>query len=586
METWNLDALFEGYETQEFKETINTIESLIEEANAFSQTLGEADALKTIKTYLDIAARLRHNFIRAHGFVNLKLATDAQDETSNAWMNTMQKLSSRTTDFNTKFSKWLPTVENLDDLIETDSTLKKHEYILRQRVKNAQYVLSDEEEQLISTLSQTGSKSWSQLQGLLTSIVEVDFKGEKLTLSDIKNKAHSRDRSERKAAYEAEMAAYKKIEHSVAFALNSIKGEVNEITAMRGFESPLDEAVNDSRMKRETLDALIESMRAHLPMFRDYLKRKAALLGHEGGLPWYDLFAPMGKSERTFSSKDAMDYVIKNFKTFGDDLANLASRAYEESWIDFTPRKGKRGGAFCSNLHPIKQSRILTNFTGSFSNVITLAHELGHAYHGDKIFNESILNASYTMPVAETASTLCETIVKKAAINDSDGEEKLFILEQSLMGTTQVIVDILSRFIFEKSVFEKRQSSPLSVEQIKTLMQEAQKEAYGDGVDASTLHPYAWLNKPHYYRPNLSFYNFPYAFGLLFAKGIYAIYQEKGQAFTKDIDHLLQKTGQMDVEEVAALIGIDVTKREFWDQSLAVIKEEIEQFMELTKDKI
>ena len=278
-----------------------------------------------------------------------------------------------------------------------------------------------------------------------------------------------------------------------------------------------------------------------------------------------------------------MDYVIKNFQTFGDDLANLAKRAYDEAWIDFTPRSGKRGGAFCFNIHPIKQSRILTNFEGSFSNVITLAHELGHAYHGDKIFNESILNASYTMPVAETASTLCETIVKKAAIKDAQDEEKIFILEQSLMGSTQVIVDILSRFIFEKNVFEQRMNTPLSVDKLKTMMLDAQKEAYGDGLDQETLHPYMWINKGHYYRGSLSFYNFPYAFGLLFAKGIYAIYQEKGQDFVPKIDHLLQKTGQMDVEDVAQLIGIDVTKKAFWDKSLKVIKEEIDLFLDLTR---
>ncbi len=215
--------------------------------------------------------------------------------------------------------------------------------------------------------------------------------------------------------------------------------------------------------------------------------------------------------------------------------------------------------------------------------MITLAHELGHAYHGDKIFNESILNASYTMPVAETASTLCETIVKKAAIKDAQDEEKIFILEQSLMGSTQVIVDILSRFIFEKNVFEQRMNTPLSVDKLKTMMLDAQKEAYGDGLDQETLHPYMWINKGHYYRGSLSFYNFPYAFGLLFAKGIYAIYQEKGQDFVPKIDHLLQKTGQMDVEDVAQLIGIDVTKKAFWDKSLKVIKEEIDLFLDLTR---
>ncbi len=585
MKTWNLDALFPSYESKEFKESISTIESLIEEANAFAKTLDEkAEPLSTIKRYLELAGQLRSNFLRAFGFVNLSLSTDAQDETSNAWMNRMQQLSSQTSDFNTKFSKWLPTVENKTSLIESDETLKEYEYYLNRIIDRSQYVLSDKEEAIISKLSQTGSSAWSQLQGLLTSILEVEYKGEKITLSDIRNKAHSRDQAVRKSAFESEMAAYKKIEQSIAFSLNSIKGEVNEIVKMRGFGSALDEAVYDSRMQKETLDALIEAMRENLPMFRSYLKRKAKVLGHKNEkLPWYDLFAPLGKSERTFSIDEAMQYVIKNFKTFGSDLADLATRSYEEEWIDFTPRSGKRGGAFCSNLHPIKQSRILTNFEGSFSNVITLAHELGHAYHGDRIFNESILNASYTMPVAETASTLCETIVKKAALNDSKGDEQLFILEQSLMGTTQVIVDILSRFIFEKSVFEGREKTPLSVDKLKTLMVDAQKEAYGDAIDEDTFHPYMWVNKPHYYRGSLSYYNFPYAFGLLFAKGIYALYQEKGSDFVNDIDQLLQKTGKMDVEAVAELIGIDVTDKAFWQGSLDVIKEEIDLFMELTK---
>ncbi len=584
MKTWNLDALYPGYESKEFKDAIENIKSLIEEADRFASTLQEdADPLPTIKQYIDLSARLRSSFLRAFGFVNLSLATDAQDETSNSWMNRMQQLSSQTTQFNTKFAKWLPTVENLDALIESDATLKEYEYYLKRIVDRSQYVLSDKEETVISKLTQTGSSAWSQLQGLLTSILEVEYKDEKVTLPDIRNKAHSRDPEVRKEAFYSEIAAYKKIEQSVAFSLNSIKGEVNEIVRMRGFESALDEAVYDSRMKRETLDALIETMREHLPMFRKYLKRKAEVLGHKSGkLPWYDLFAPLGKSESEFSIDEAMKYVIKNFRSFGDDLADLAERAYDEEWIDFTPRSGKRGGAFCFNLHPIKQSRILTNFEGSFSNVITLAHELGHAYHGDRIFNESILNASYTMPVAETASTLCETIVKKAALGDSEGDEQLFILEQSLMGTTQVIVDILSRFIFEKSVFEEREATPLSVDRLKTMMVDAQKAAYGDAIQEDTFHPYMWINKPHYYRGSLSFYNFPYAFGLLFAKGIYAIYQEKGSDFVEDIDNLLQKTGKMDVEEVADLINIDVTQKAFWEGSMKVIKEEIDLFLKLT----
>ncbi|MFU8787168.1 MAG: M3 family oligoendopeptidase, partial [Candidatus Izemoplasmataceae bacterium] len=495
MEKWNLNALYKGYETPEFKADIETLKTRIDEALEFANTLESLDNAKDkLIKYIDLNTSLRSNFLKLYAFVSLQLATNAQDEASNAWMNQMQQLGSKMTPFNTKISKFVPKLENLNQLIEETDALKPYQYHLDSIKDRAQYVLSDQEEALISKLMQTGSSAWGRLQSLLTSIVEVEFEGQIVTLSDIRNKAHSKDADVRKKAYEAELLAYKKIDQSVAFSLNGVKGEVNELSALRGFESPLHEAVYNSRLQKKTLDALIASMRNHLPMFRAYLQRKAELLGHKNGLPWYDLFAPMGSSERTFTSKEAIDYVVKNFKSFGDDLADLAQKSYDDEWIDFTPRSGKRGGAFCMNLHPIKQSRILLNFDGSFSNVITLAHELGHAYHGDRIFKEAMLNASYTMPVAETASTLCETIVKKAALSDSEGEEQLFILEQSLMGTTQVIVDILSRFIFEENVFEARKKTPLSPEKYNEMMKKAQLEAYGDALDSNFLHPYMWVN--------------------------------------------------------------------------------------------
>jgi len=582
MRTWNLDALFDGYDDT-FRQGVAGLEALIEETKTFVRTLGpDAPPKETVENYLSLARRLRSDFLRHFAYVNLRLATDAEDEESNKWANRLRSLSAETTTFSTGFSQWLLRVEDFEKHIGSDPAFSDYRYHLSRLKENAEYLLSDKEEELVAKLTQTGSSAWGQLQGLLTSTLEVEYDGEKTTLPAIRNKAHAKDAQVRKKAYDAELAAYKKIEKPIAFALNSIKGEVNELTKRRGFESPLHEAVHNSRMQMETLEALLSAMKERLPMFHKYLHRKAELLGHEGGLPFYDLFAPLGKTDRTFDEDEAMDYVIANFQTYGESLANLAKKAKAEQWIDFTPRKGKRGGAFCMNIHPIGQSRILTNFTGSFSNVITLAHELGHAYHGEKIFQEDILNSRYTMPVAETASTLCETIVKRRAIRDAKEEEKIFLLEQSLMGSTQVIVDIMSRFLFERRVFETRKATPLSVEKIKQFMLEAQKEAYGDGLDHDTLHPYMWVNKGHYYSGSLSFYNFPYAFGLLFAKGIYALFEEKGQDFTAEIDTLLRKTGAMDVEDVAALVGIDVRKKDFWQRSLDVIAEEIDTFLELT----
>ena len=278
-----------------------------------------------------------------------------------------------------------------------------------------------------------------------------------------------------------------------------------------------------------------------------------------------------------------MKFIIEQFKTFSSRLSDFTQYAYDHQWLDVVPRSGKRGGAFCSNLHAIKESRILSNYNGSFSNLTTLAHELGHAYHGYNLIDESILNSRYPMPIAETASIFCETIVVNAAMKKVSDEEKMAILEASISDAGQVIVDIYSRFVFESALFDKRKDTVLSVNDLKQLMIMAQKEAYGDGLDNDVLHPYMWINKPHYYSAGLNFYNFPYAFGLLFAKGLYAQYLVEGESFVKKYDDLLNATGKELIADVAKRVNIDVTKPDFFRQSLDLIVKDIHQFIQLSK---
>lgn len=576
---WSLDALFKGYDDPHYEATFNTLEALIKEADAWVKSAND-NPQEALKKGLEISRSFRTEYLKVGAFNSLTLATNTQNMDALKESQRAQVLASKMSPFSTAFENYVALQE--ETVWNDDEDLRPFSYYLGRLKSSAKYLLSSAEEQLLSELSSTGGSAWSRLQGVLTSTLMIDVLGENKPLSDVRNMAFSADQTVRKAAYEAELQAYEKVDEAVAASLNSIKGEVNLLTRKRGFNSPLSQATYQSRMEEETLAVLIKAMKDHRPKFQAYLKRKAKLLGHKQ-LPWFDLFAPLGESQTTFTESSAIDYVEKQFRSFSDELGDLARRSYDEKWIDFPPKKGKRGGAFCSNLHPINASRILLNFEGSFSNVITLAHELGHAYHGDQIFKEDILNASYTMPVAETASTLCETIVKRAAIDDAEGAEKIFLLEQSIMGSTQVIIDILSRFSFESNVFEERLKGPLSVDRLKTLMTEAQVEAYGDAVDPEKLHPYMWINKPHYYSAGLSFYNFPYAFGLLFAKGIYAQYSEQGSSFVPRVNELLRKTGQQSVEDVASLIGIDVKDEAFWHASLSVIEAEIDQFLALTE---
>ena len=241
------------------------------------------------------------------------------------------------------------------------------------------------------------------------------------------------------------------------------------------------------------------------------------------------------------------------------------------------------GGAFCAEVPSLGQSRVLTNFDGSFSDIVTIAHELGHAYHNQQIFSHRPLNQGYSMPVAETASTFNENLLMHAAMDaEQDPQVKLQLLESRLQDVNQIIVDILSRYCFETSVFEDRQTEFMNAEALCQRMRAAQERSYGDGLDPELRHPYMWLCKGHYYS-TLSFYNFPYAFGGLFAGGLYALYRQEGKPFVKRYQQLLHTTSVASVEDTAKVVGIDLEKRDFWAGALQAVSEEIDQFLELTR---
>lgn len=585
---WSLKELYSSFDSQEFLNDMEKLNSLIEEFSKWTdENLSSMDMpVEKMEKFIRYSQEVSSLFSKLISFASLTTSVEASNEVALKYFDKLVVKGSDLTKPNVQFQSFLKGLDNLDELINSSELLKEHRFYLEEIKKQSKYMLSEKEEVLISKLTNTGSTAWTNLQNKITStlMVEVNIDGEEksLPLPAVRNLAYDKDPAKRKAGYEAELKAYKKIEESSAAALNGIKGEVITLAELRGYKSPLEETLLNSRMDEETLNAMLTAMKEFLPVFRKYFRRKAELLGYENGLPFYELFAPIGEVNRTFTYDEAMEYIIKNFRTFSDKLADFAKHAYENNWLDVEPREGKRGGAFCSNLHPIGESRIMANFSGSFSNMTTLAHELGHGYHGACLKDESILNSRYPMPIAETASIFCETIVVNAALNEASDEEAIGILEASISDAGQVIVDIYSRFLFESELFERRKNGSLSVNELKEIMLNAQKEAYGDGLDENFLHPYMWLNKPHYYTASRNFYNFPYAFGLLFSKGLYAEYLKRGEEFVAEYDELLRATGKNNIKDVAMRMNIDVTDPEFFRASLRLIEKDIERFLELT----
>lgn len=575
---WSLKELYPSFESEEFQRDFERFSNFREVFNGLTLE----DNLESIKAAIATLEEFSVLSSRLGNYINLTLTANTTDETANKYRTLFGNAYAALNSAYTKVYKFIGSVETD---ITADEDLKDYEFYFAEAKQQYKHLLSDELEDVIAKFSISGGDGWEQLFEAMTSGVEGEFKGEKVTLSEIRNMAYDADAAVRKEAYETELKMYDTIKEPIAFALNNIKQQVLTETSLRGFESPLAQTLEASRMSRKTLDALLEAIREYLPQFRAYLKHKAALLGHENGLPFYDLFAPIGESSRRFTIEESKEFLLENFKGFSEDLAQMTKEAYENNYIDFLPRKGKVGGAFCSNLPFIKQSRILTNFSGSLSDVVTIAHELGHAYHGLHIENHRVLNQEYSMPVAETASTFNENIVMNTVISEASDAEKVALLESQLQDTTQIIVDIYSRYLFESAVFENREKSFMFSKDLEKLMLDAQKEAYGDGLDPDAMHPYMWACKPHYYSSGLSFYNFPYAFGGLFSKGLYAIYQEQPEGFVEKYQELLRATTVTSAEDTAKVLGVDVEDSAFWKKALAQVADNIEQFIALTPVK-
>ncbi|WP_294129079.1 M3 family oligoendopeptidase [uncultured Clostridium sp.] len=586
---WSLKELYPSFESQEFKIDMDRLTSKINEVNEWANEIvkDNNDILIKLEDYIKKYSKLTELISKIGSFIQLSISVNTKDAEALRYSDIFEKKLTHIVEASTKVERYISNIENIDCIIEKSELLKAHEYVLKSIVEQSKYLLSDKEESIIANMKNTGSNAWSKLKDNLISSLMVEIKEndevKEYPLTVVLNMAEDKSEEVRKRAYEAEIASYKKVEEGVAAALNGIKGEVLTVCDFRGYNSPLEKTLIDSRMDEESLNAMLEAMKESLPVFRKYLRRKAEMLGHKNGLPFYDLYAPISNADMKFTYEEGSKFVVKNFRTFSDNLGDFAQKAIDNDWIDVEPREGKVGGAFCAGLHFIGESRILLNYGGSFGDVVTMAHELGHGFHGECLKNEAILNSEYPMPIAETASTFCETIIKKAAIKEANKDEALAILEAEICDCTQVIVDIYSRFLFEKSVFEARKESALTVEQIKELMLEAQKEAYGDGLDPEYLHPYMWAWKPHYYDADYNYYNFPYAFGLLFAKGLYAEYLKKGESFTSEYERLLSITGKNKIADITKEVGIDIHNKEFWRNSLKTIEEDIDEFIELSK---
>jgi pepF/M3 family oligoendopeptidase len=592
---WDLSNLYLSLDDPALAADIEAVKKSIQEATQAFETeylplLDPAtppEALsRVLNAYVKEANTLELNAGKIFAFLGAITSTDSFNKAAEQLQSKMAIAMLPLRDLGVRISAWLGALgDRLDKALEIPGAAHEHAFRLLEIAKESRYQMSEPEEILANELTLSGGSAWDDLQGVLTSQKSVDFEldGElqSLPLPALINLRSHPDAAVRESAYKREQQVFEEMKEPLAACLNGVKGEVVTLDRKRGREDCLHSSLEMARIDRGTLDAMLGAIDDALPIFRRYFQAKARVLGFEK-LPWWSLFAPIGEVNKEYTFDEARDLILENFGTFSPEMAEFARGAFEKRWIDAEQRPGKRGGAFCMGVDAVQESRIMSNFDGSFDQVMTLAHELGHGFHNYCAYQaeKTPMQTNTPMTLAETASIMCETIVFNAILKTvHDPLEERAILETTISSDAQTIVDIYSRFIFEKAVFEKRKESKLSADEISDLMLDAQKRTYGDGLDMEVLNKFAWTWKPHYYSTHLSFYNYPYAFGSLFAKGLYSVYRERGEAFVADYKALLANTGEAQAADLAARFGIDIRSKAFWAASLAQVGEQIERYI-------
>src|SRR3990172_4983371 len=595
---WDLSNVYPGLDSMQFEAAVADAKTQLDEMDELQKShkvekreagpaQGNLDELaRVLSDLVDKMNQVRRLYATLNAYVASFTTTDSFNKEARRIESELELLGVRLRKQEVDFRAWVGGMgAQLPELVAKAGTLADHEFYLKEVHTQSQYLMSPAEESLAADLTLSGANAWTKFQNTTTSQLSIDFvldgKKKKLPMPALINLRTHPDEETRRRAYQAEMEAWEKSKEAYAAALNGVKGEVNTLDKRRGRTDALHASVDIARIDRQTLDALMGAMRDSFPIFRRYFLSKAKKLGKKQ-LPWWDVFAPMGETDRVYTFEEARDFILEQFATFSDDLHGLAKRAFDNRWIDAEMREGKSGGAFCMSVPGVDESRILANYNGSLEQLGTLAHELGHAFHNECLVGKTELQTTTPMTLAETASIMCETIVTEASLKLAKTKaEELAILENDLQNSSQVIVDITSRFIFEKEIFERRAKAELSADEMSAIMEDAQKQTYGEGLDPKYLHKYMWTWKPHYYYAGFSFYNYPYAFGLLFGTGLYAIYQQRGKDFVADYRNLLASTGEGDAATLAARFDIDIRQKKFWEDSLNVVGQRVGRYEKL-----
>jgi oligoendopeptidase F len=461
-------------------------------------------------------------------------------------------------------------------------SLRGAEHYLTRLREEARRAMTAEKEILATDLGLDGIQSWGRLYDRVSAKLEFemtfpDGRRERLPMSQRRSLMEQPDRRIRRAAFEAGNEAWRSVEDTAAAALNAIAGTRLTLNRHRCVDHFLDIALFQAAVSRKTLDAMFAALFVGLEIPRHILRLKAKLMGRSG-VAWFDLGAPLNlPGQEKLSWEKARRLVGESFQRAYPALGDFFERyVIGKNWVDWAPRAGKRPGGFCTNSMVSKESRIFMTYNESLGDVLTLAHESGHAYHGHQMGDVRPYARGYPMTLAETASTFGEQVFMNGLLDDpaiSDAQ-KAMILDIDAGHGAIYLLDIPVRYEFEKTFYEERQNGELSVSRLKQLMIDTQRRVLGEVLEPGGEDPYFWASKLHFYITGLTFYNFPYTFGYLLSRGLYAMFKKEGASFLPKYEKLLRLAGSDTSENVVKrALGRDIESSEFWAEAIQSLEQ-------------
>lgn len=547
--TWDLSSIYPGFQSEPLRQDRRLVETMAGKLAAWaaSQLPDGQDTSGIMEQFLKQYNAYKSIYLRLFSYAELIFSADSSNEQAVNLMDELEELSIGAEEARVSFSKWLAGVsaEDLEASLGDNAYLAEHSFYLRELQGKSQHLLSAEGEAVIARMQANGSKAWERLYmrtlSTLRTELELDGKSQSVSLSELRNLVYDLDAAVRKAAAAAEGEACRSVAEQSAACINAVAGEAAAVYGLRGYRSPLHKVLEASRMDEATLAVMLQAIRESLPVFHRYYKKKAELLGHSGALPFYDIFAPAcGESSGMITYEQAQTMIVSGFSRFSAELGAFTQKVFDQRWIDAEPRSGKGSFGMCVDIFPVGESRMITSFHGNYIDVSVLAHEIGHAYHSSRLAGQSMVNSDYPVPVAETASIFCESLISSELLQSAPAGEADAILERSLADAGYYIVDFYARYCFESSLYERRQTGNLSVDELNELMLESMTAAYGESVLPDSIHPYQWISKAGYYMAGNEFLNFPYSFGLLFSRGYMRSIKSRGRLLSAGMSSFSQ----------------------------------------------